>query len=75
MLDQGLDHLEKVGICVGFIDVVLLVVKGDDKSDDVHGGTGSLFQLPVWCVLTEKDGLHCSKGLVSSSLGVVSEAH
>ncbi len=45
--------------------MVLLLVEGDDKSDNIDGGRGILFQLAVGGVLAEKDGLHEDpKGLV-----------
>jgi hypothetical protein len=54
--------------------VVLLLVEGDDKSDNIGGGRGILFQLAVRGLLAEEDGLHEDrKGLVDP-FGIVSQA-
>jgi hypothetical protein len=39
------DYFEKVRTYVGFCDVVLLLVEGDDKSDTIDGGRGIFFNL------------------------------
>jgi hypothetical protein len=63
------DYFEKVRTYVGFCDVVLLLVKGDDKSDNIDGGRGA-----AGGVLAEEDGLHEDpKGLVDP-VGIVSQA-
>jgi hypothetical protein len=68
------DYFEKVRTYVGFCDVVLFLVEGDDKSDNVDGGRGIFFQLAVGGVLAEEDGLHEDpKGLVDP-VGIVSQA-
>jgi hypothetical protein len=68
------DYFEKVRTYVGFCDVVLLLVEGDDKSDNIDGGRGIFFQLAVEGVLAEEDGLHEDpKGLVDRA-GIVSQA-
>jgi hypothetical protein len=54
--------------------VLLLVAKGDDKSNNIDGGRGIIFQLAFGGILAEKDGLHEDpKGLVDLS-GIVSQA-
>ena len=75
ILDECFDHFEEVGTYIGFFDVVLLLVEGDDESDNVYGGTGTFFKLAVGCVAAENGRLHVdTKGLVHP-FGIFSQAH
>ncbi len=52
--------------------MVLLLVEGDDKSDNIDGGRGIFFQLAVGGFFAEKGGLHEDpKGLVDL-FGIIS---
>ena len=54
--------------------MVLLLVEGDDESDNIDGGRGILFQLAVGGVLAEKDGLHEDPEGLVDAFGIVAQA-
>ena len=70
-----MDHFEKVGTYVGFIEVVLLLVEVDDKSDNVNGATRTFFQFTVGYLPTVKEGLHVDPKALVDPLGILSQGH